>query len=239
MMMRSFLGIALLVALVSANGAQAAPVTSGITEIPSIAIQDITLFAATNPNLQEDLTITDVTGFGTLRLNRDVQSGSTIEIPSLTGVYIGSHPALGNYRFGTLTADGEAAFSGNITNVVQDADDPGYASGSPSSFRSGEYQVSGAFFEFELLDTPAFFTTGAVTFNSEFDGLPPAVGTVIDGGNLPIAIFSGDTIIGVSTNRRIVTAVPEPSAALALSAFGAGLCGWAGRRKRRAALASR
>lgn len=177
------------------------------------AIQDITLFAGTPFNESgSDFTIQDVAGAGFPRFDRDAQVGDTIIIPSLTGVFTDSNAALGNFRFGTLSTAGEAAFSGSITNVVQDESDPGFASGDPSSFASGDYQVSGDFFEFELLDSGTLFTTGAVTFNSQFDGLPPSVGTVINGGDAPVDILFNGNVIGFSSNRRIfVTAVPEPS----------------------------
>lgn len=229
--MRIILASVLLFALLSAAPARAALVMSGQTQFYSQAFQDITLLPGTpfNPGT-DDFFIPNVVGSGFLTLNRDAQTGTTINIPSLTGVYTGSNAAFGSFRFGTLR---DAEFSGSITNVVQDENDPGFASGDPSSFQSGDYQVSGDFFEFELLGSGAFFTTGAVTFNSVFDGLPPSAGTIIDGGNDAVDIFLGDTRVGYSTNRRIiVTAVPEPSA-LALAGL-ASVFGLGGRRRSRA-----
>lgn len=203
--------VALSIASPSARGAL---VVSGQTEIIATAIQDITLFANTAVNPGAEFT-RNVIGEGSLILNRDAQIGTTINIPSLTGVFTGSDAAFGEFRFGTLTAAGEAAFSGSITNVVQDPNDPGFATGDPSSFLSGDYQVSGDFFEFELLATGAFFTTGAVTFDSQFDGLPPSAGTIIDGGDAPVDILFNGVVVGFSSNRRIA-AVPEPSSAALL-----------------------
>ncbi|MEM9589702.1 MAG: hypothetical protein AAGA03_20635, partial [Planctomycetota bacterium] len=124
--MRNFIVPATLLVASWAAAANAAPIGPGETLIPGVAIQDITLLAGTPFNTTGvDLTIPGVSGDGSLVLNRDGQSGTTIGIPSLTGVFTGSNAALGNYRFGTLTTAGQAEFSGNLTNVIQDPSDPG------------------------------------------------------------------------------------------------------------------
>jgi hypothetical protein len=212
--MKLFTHLVFLSIAIAAPSVRADMIAAGETVIISRAIQDITFTPGTDFNpTGEDFTIAGVFGDGLLRLNREAQDGTTISIPSLTGVYTGFHPLLGSYRFGTLSPAGEAAFSGTISNVTLDPSDPGFASGDPSSFASGDYQVSGDFFEFELLDTPIpiLFTTGPTVFNSQFDGLPPSVGTVIDAGIDPVEILLNGQVIGFSTNRRIIATVPEPS----------------------------
>lgn len=245
--MRIIVGTLLLLLPVAAKTASG-DIVAGETVITSRAVQDITFFDGTPFNQTgQDITVFGVAGEGELRLERDAQSGTTINIPSLTGVFTGYNDLLGfSYEMGTLTPAGEAAFSGSIENVVLDEDDPGFASGDPSSFESGDYAVSGDFFEIRILDGPAagaFFTTGAVNFTSQFDGLPPSAGTVINGGDEPVSIFffdGTDTIeIGHSTNRRIY-AVPEPSSVMVLGGLSCAalLLGRRRLRRRQASVAS-
>ena len=56
-------------------------------------------------------------------------------------MYFGSNPLLGSYVFGNIPPLTGADFSGVITNVVQNSLDPGFATGQPSSFESGDFSV--------------------------------------------------------------------------------------------------
>src|SRR4029077_13717632 len=78
--------------------------------------------------------------------------GNVINIPTLAGgMFFGSNPNLGSYVFGNIPPLTGADFSGVITNVVQNAADPGFATGQPSSFKSGDFSFGGASFGFEFL----------------------------------------------------------------------------------------
>ena len=96
-----------------------------------------------NPT-NDAILIDDLFGDGLLTLNRDGQVGTTIAIPSLSGVYFGSHPLLGGCVFGTVGVLTANDFSGTITDVVQNPNDPGYGAGTPSSFVSGAATFGGS-----------------------------------------------------------------------------------------------
>lgn len=218
--------------------ATAAPIVAGPTHLPSIAIQDITLLPGTpfNPT-NAPIFLPGVSGTGFITLNRATQVGSTIPIPTLAGgMFYGSHPALGSYVFGNIPPLTGADFSGQITNVVQDPNDPGFASGSPSSFRSGDFTFGGDSFGFEFLTGPAagvrLYTDPSVPFefSAVFDGLPPSPGTLLvnSGPNVLNVTFLGQ-VVATSSNRRILI-TPEPAS---VAVFGMTLAGVVAVRRRR------
>jgi hypothetical protein len=228
----------LVLAMFAAPRAGAEPIVAGTTNLPGAAIQDITLLPGTplNPGTAPIL-INDVTGYGTITINRDAQVGTTITISSLSGgMYYGSNPGLpGNYVFGNIPPLTGADFSGSITNVVQNPADPGYATGQPSSFQSGNFSFGGASFGFEFTSGPfmglTVFTDPTVpfSFSSTFDGLPPSNGTVlVNSGPDVLNILYNGQVVAQSSDRRIVinSAIPEPSGILLLSVGVAGLCGF-------------
>jgi hypothetical protein len=231
-MIRQRITIAILaLAPFAASMAQAAPIVAGPTVLPGRAIQDITLLAGTpfNPT-NEDVVIHDVYGDGQITINRSTQVGDTIAIATLSGgQYYGSNAALGSYVFGNVPPLTGADFNGEITGVVQDPNDPGYAAGDPSSFQSGHFSFGGASFGFTFLTGPAaglsLYTdpTVAFRFAADFDGLPPSAGTVLlnSGPDVLNVLFNGQ-VVATSSNRRIVltAAVPEPTS-LALACLGA------------------
>src|SRR5262249_29152166 len=168
--------------------AAADPIVAGTTYLPGTAIQDITLLPNTpfNPT-GSPILFDDLFGIGSITIQRDTQVGSTIPILALSGgLFYGSDPLLGSYVFGNVPPLTGADFSGVITNVVQDPSDPGFPTGQPSSFQSGDFSFGGASFGFEFLTGPAaglkLFTDPAVpfAFSSTFDGLPPSAGTVLN-----------------------------------------------------------
>lgn len=235
---------ALALLLPAAPPAAAAPIVAGQTALPSVAIQDITLLPNTpfNPT-GSAIVLDDLFGVGDLTLNRAAQAGGAIPIPSLSGVYFGSHPLLGSYVFGTVPPLTAADFGGSIAGVVQDPADPGFAAGLPSSLRAGRLTVGGATFGFTLLSGPAagvtLFTDPAAPFQftADLDGLPPSGGTVLrnSGPDVLNVLFNGQ-VVATSSDRRIVllapapAAVPEP-ATLAVFAALAGAGALAHRRK--------
>jgi hypothetical protein len=209
--------LSIAVTLVTGQLLQAAPIVAGPTTYPTIAIQDIVLFANTPINPGPELVIPGLSGVDVFGINREEQVGSTIEFNSLIGGrYLGSLPGIGDYAFGIVGGLTEADYSGQLTNVVQNPADPGFAAGDPSSFVSGEYYVSGDQFGFEFLTGPLtgviLFTdpTQDFSFVSTFDGLPPSPGTMlVNGGDDVLDVLLGDVIVGTSSNRRIVVQVTE------------------------------
>ena len=96
-------------------------------------------------------------------------------------------------------ADGSRVLSGELTMIVP------------------EYRVRLVGLDTDLEVRDPFL------FRSNFDGLPPSPGTLYlsdpltgDGSLLEIYLSGTDTLIGYSTNRRLV-AVPEPSGVAVVS----------------------
>lgn len=223
-----------------ATRAKADPVIAGTTDLYSTAIMDLRLLPNTPFNGGSDaIVLMGVSGTGTITLNRSTQVGTTIDIPTLAGgMYYGSDPNLGSYVFGNIPPLIGADFSGQITNVVQDTNDPGYASGLPSSFRSGDFSFGGSSFGFKFLSGPAagvsLFTDPTIpfSFSSTFDGLPPSAGTVLQnsGPDSLDVLFNGQ-VVAQSFNRTIiVNAVPEPTS---FALIGLGAIGMAARHRLR------
>ena len=159
-MMRHLFGMGvplLLVVASMAPAASAAPIVAGTTDLLIEAVQDITLLPGTplNPGTSP-VVIGGVTGYGVITLNRDAQVGTTINIPTLAGgLLYGSNPGLpGTYVFGNIPPLTGASFSGSITDVVQNTADPGYATGQPSSFQSGNFSFGGQQLRFRVPHRP-------------------------------------------------------------------------------------
>jgi hypothetical protein len=234
-------GLAALVLTVYAvPRAQAENIVAGTMFLTGTAIQDITLNPGTIFNQGTTaVTINDVSGFGTLAIKYNAEdSNHTISFASLSGgMYAGSNPNLpGTYVFGNVPPLTGADFSGSITNVTQNPNDPGFATGQPSSFVSGDFSLGGNSFGFAFTSGPLMGVTlltdpsTPFSFSATFDGLPPTVGTVLESsGTNDINILFGNEVIGFTSDRRIVltaTALPEPSGLILLTMGVGGLCGY-------------
>jgi hypothetical protein len=231
---------ALLLAIYAVPRAQAENIVPGTMFLTGNAIQDITLNPGTmfNPGTTA-VTITDVSGFGTLAISYNAEdSNHTMSFASLSGgMYSGSNPNLpGTYVFGNVPPLTGADFGGSITNVTQNPNDPGFTTGQPSSFVSGDFTLGGNSFGFTFTSGPLMGVTlltdptTPFSFSSTFDGLPPPVGTVLESsGTNDINILFGNEVIGFSSDRRIVltaTSLPEPSGLILLTIGVGGLCGY-------------
>ena len=140
-------------------------------------------------------------------------------VPRLAERFAGSLPGLGSYEFGAVGPYSPASYSGQITNVQQDANDPGFATGDPSSFVSGDFFLEGAGFGLVFTSGPLQGVvletdpSQSFAFQSVWDGLPPSPGNVWTNSGTDVlnVLFNGE-VVGTSSNRRIV-ALPEPTGA--------------------------
>ncbi|WP_145284738.1 PEP-CTERM sorting domain-containing protein [Pirellulimonas nuda] len=215
------------------------------------AIQDVTVFATAsiNPTGQE-LFFDDLFGVSSAGIVRETQVGDSIDL-TLTGWAFEGSNALGDYRFGAVGPFTGADYSGVITNVVQDPTDPGFSTGAPSSFVSGDVFLTGSSFAFEFLSGPlagiVLVTDPAqnFAFEASFDGLPPSLGTVFTptaGSDAVLNVYLTDASgalvewVGTSSDRRVIT-TPEPGSLTLLGLLG--LLGFLPVRKRRAMACAR
>jgi hypothetical protein len=122
-----------------------------------------------------------------------------------------------SYTFGTGGDVGIGSFHGSIDNITQNPSDPGFASGDPSSFASGDYTAHITRFYFKLADGTILETGGDYILTAALDGLPPRTTTVLQGSSTDEnPIYLGDPsngiLIGYTTNGSIIVApAPEPS----------------------------
>ncbi len=196
----------------------AEPIQAGNTSFPTRAIQDIVLLAGTSINPGPEIPIPGFFGDGIFGFVRETQVGDTIVFNStIDTAFYGSLPGFGDYVFGAVGPYEPSDYSGTITNIVQDPSDPGFASGDPSSFVSGDWQAGGAGFALEFTSGPLVGivletdTAQSFGFQGLLDGLPPSPGTLFTnmGDDVLNVLFNGE-VVGTSSNRRLLV-IPEPS----------------------------
>ena len=116
-------------------------------------------------------------------------------------------------------------FVGTISNIVQDASDPGFLTGDPSSLVSGVRRVGGPFAQ-QLADGTLLYTDASYFFEAKITGLPFPVGQQFIGTeDVAIRVQLGatidpatDPIVGMALAGGLVeiTAVPEPDSGMLL-----------------------
>jgi hypothetical protein len=201
---------------------QAAPIVAGQDLIPSLAVQQVDLFPGTPFNPGSSTLTVQLVANGSFLLDRAQQTGSTINFTIPSAVFQGILPGpLPPLSFDLLAGTPDLnPITGAISNVVQNPADPGFATGQPSSFLSGDFAADSYF----KLFVPALGATiysdpnQAAVFTAALQGLPPPAGTVFASPD-PIALYlqtgpgfdpSRDPLIGQSYERT-VTAAPEPA----------------------------
>jgi hypothetical protein len=214
-----------LLGLFAATPVRAEPIVPGSITVSVFNQQSIELFAGTpfNPGT-EAITIT-VLASGSLTVNYSAQVGNVINIDvssHLSGVFPSPLPPI-PFELFAGTPDLSPSL-GVISNVVQDPNDPGFATGAASSFVSGDSSTI-AFFKQVLPDGTTIYSDPdpAAIFTASLTGLPYPPGTTFvspERLNLYLQVGPGfdptrDPIIGQSFNRFLVV-VPEPSSAAML-----------------------
>ncbi len=127
-----------------------------------------------------------------------------------------------------------------LTGVEQDDTDPGFPSGDPSSLSFANVRYTVVNYGVRLDDLGVELEVrDPFSFVGTFDGLPPSKGNMIadeffgDNDRLAVYITGTNDVIGWSANRRLLSAVPEPSSLAFLAvATVTGACRW--RRRSRA-----
>lgn len=202
--------------IILAQDCQAALVIGGTNELPVIADQRVIIPVGSplHPGGENDIDLGVVSARGAWTFERQQQVGDTIEF--VDGSFFGRGELEG---FGEFSLVGGQPFGfdpimATLSNVVQDPDDPGYASGDPSSIISGDLFINVPDYGIRFDDGPNLEVRDPFAFTSEFDGLPPSPGTLYVSDpfdqELEAYLEGTDDVAAISTNR-ILTAVPEPS----------------------------
>ncbi len=208
-------------AILAQSQAHAEPIVAGVTNFPIAAIQDVELLPGTpfNPN-NFAITITDLTAIGSFSIDRAAQVGSTINYSGIDAYFTAASSPIGPFELGAGPTIGIGGFSGSIANVVQNPLDPGFSTGQPSSFASGDLLADVSQFGLRV-GGQLLFTKDAVTFTGPLDGLPPSLGTTLVSSDR-VAVYwtnpadSSDLLVGYSFDRRL-TSIPEPSSLMLLA----------------------
>ena len=237
--MRRTVFFTVLALLMVALRIHAASIVAGQTTLTLFPIQDIELLPNTflNPG-SSSILLEHVTAFGRAPFDRQAQTGSTINLTNGTFDGTGFNPVLGTFELFSLH------LSITITNVVQNPNDPGFASGNPSSFASGEAIFNVADFGARLANGLLLTVKDPFFFDATFDGLPPSPGTLYlsDPFDKRLDIYATDpgtgqeVVVAQSFHRFLVeaAAVPEPSSLLLCGLGAAGLVGYRSLRKQAA-----
>ncbi|WZO98627.1 PEP-CTERM sorting domain-containing protein [Isosphaeraceae bacterium EP7] len=209
--------------LFAVTPARAEPIVPGSFTVSVFNQQSIELFAGTPFNPGTDPFTVTVLASGSLTVKYSAQVGNVINIDvsaRLSGVF---PSPLQPIPFEILAGTPDLPPSlGVISNVVQNPNDPGFATGSASSFVSGDSSTV-SFFKQVLPDGTTIYSDPdpAAIFTASLTGLPYPVGTTFvspERLNLYLQLGPGfdptrDLLIGQSFNRSL-TVVPEPSSVL-------------------------
>jgi hypothetical protein len=218
-------------AMVPAAASHAGPIAAGTDLLPSVAVQTVDLFAGSPFNPGPGMLTVQLTATGSFIMVRAEEANDAIAFTIPTASFLGTLPSpLPGLSFDLLAGTPDLGqTTGQITDVVQNQNDPGFASGAPSSFVSGDFTTS-TYFKLVLGNGATIYTdpNDAAVFTATLTGLPAPAGTVFSGSdrvNLYLQTGPGfdpsrDPIIGQSYDRTVtVASVPEPSS-IVLSLLG-------------------
>ena len=223
--------------------AWAGPIQSGQFTVEVALRQSVELFPGTPFNPGPTSLTVQADAKGVLTVTRQQQVGSTIltsPFAHLSGVFPAPLPPI-PYEIFAGTPD-LIPSQGVISNVVQNPLDPGFATGDPSSFVSGDFREE-AYFKQVLPGGTTIYSdpNTAAIFTAHLTGLPYREGTTFTSpGRLNLYLQLGpgfdptrDLLIGQSFDRTL-TVVPEPTSLGLLAAGVLGLTGYVGKRRKEA-----
>jgi hypothetical protein len=148
---------------------------------------------------------------------------------------VASTSPIGPFDLGSGPTIGVRSYSGSITNVVENPLDPGFATGQPSNFASGDF--SSEVLQFGLrVEGQLLFTRDPVTFGGHVDGLPPSLVTTMVSPD-QVGVYwtnsqnGSDLLVAYSVDRRLIS-IPEPTSLIRLGLGLSSLAVW-GRMRRR------
>jgi hypothetical protein len=222
-----------------APAAKAGLLVAGSVDMLSVATMDLTLLANTpfNPT-GSNIYLTGVSGTGVLTFTYNAETANGQLTGAISGgMYVGSNPLLGNYVFGNVGDLTGSDFNAVINNVVQNSNDPGFATGQASSFQSGQFVLGGDSFGFQFIGGPVLYTDPTVPFQftGTLDGLPPSGNASLQNSATDVlnVLFNGQ-VVAQSYDRTIhflPSAVPEPASLLMVGIGVLGVTGFARARK--------
>ncbi len=161
-----------------ASVAHAAPIVAGSATQTYVNIQQIRMFPGTPFNPGAEAVEFELFASGSLTASWEAQIGDTMQhaVPnvSFTGLFPGVPPIPFEIIAGT---PGLPPTTGQFSNVVQDASDPGFAAGDPSSLVSADY-MNTAYFAQVLPDGTTIYSdqVNPAIFNGTLTALPYEVG---------------------------------------------------------------
>lgn len=204
---------------------QAALVVGGSNSLPVNAIQRVIIPVGSplHDGSANPIDLGDVAALGAWSFDREAQVGTTIEFVNGNFFGRGTLAGIGDFSLVGGPAHGFDPIVATLSNVEQDPNDPGFATGDPSSISAGDLLITVPNYGIRFDGGPNLELRDPFQFVADFDGLPPSVGTVYT--SLPFdqelfAYLEGtNTVAAISTNR-ILVAVPEPSAGLSLLTLG-------------------
>lgn len=224
--MKAYAAILLAVGLMVAMKAAAAPIAPGGVSYDYENVFTTRLFPGTPFNPTAEAIDLPVQSTGRIKTRWQAQTGDVIafEVTSIVadGALPGTPPTPFQLLGGQQQTPQLGPFTGTYSQVTQDANDPGFATGGASSLESARAVLSGPF-AMVLADGTVLYGE-PYRFESQITSLPYAVGTEFVGSAAsegPIRVQLGDApdpasdpIIGQALGDgvvRITRVIPEPT----------------------------
>ncbi len=164
--------------------AWAAPIQGGSATYEYYNKFTTRLYPGTPFNPSPDAVDLPVESRGTFTEVWQTQVGDTMAIEAVSAMATGELPGDPPVPFQILAGIQQTPqlgpFAGSYSQIVQNVNDPGYATGAPSSLQSAQRVITGRF-EQVLAGGTVLYSGEPYTFDSTITGLPYPAGTVFRG----------------------------------------------------------